>query len=217
MTLFCGANRRDPVSLWRFFFLRHVQVLLCKISTVCRLKYACSCFSSHFSFQVVVLLIIVLFLGFFLCNSSFFFLFNVIFESSYQCIDLILNADKSSPSFFSFFYSLSVPSLRCKALYIVISFLVFWSIHQSYSSITRWLLFYFFESFFFPLALACPIGWCCIIHRLLLCRCVKLPIWVSWIMTLSNLMTRSWPCWSFGEWGATLHCHYTLIHSVLQW
>ena len=43
-----------------FFFPRHVQVFSCEISFVRCLKYLCNCFSSHFCFLVVVLLIIIL-------------------------------------------------------------------------------------------------------------------------------------------------------------
>ena len=48
MALFCAAIWRDLVSLLRFLFLSHVQVFLCQISLVCRLKSLCSCFSLHF-------------------------------------------------------------------------------------------------------------------------------------------------------------------------
>ena len=54
--------RTDSVSLslLRFPFLSHVQVLTCEISLLCRLKYPYSCFSSHFYFLVILLLNIVL-------------------------------------------------------------------------------------------------------------------------------------------------------------
>ena len=48
MALFCAAIRRESVSLLGFPFLSHVQVFLYEISSVCRLKYPYSCFSSNF-------------------------------------------------------------------------------------------------------------------------------------------------------------------------
>ena len=48
--------RRDSVSLLRFPLLSHVQVFSSEILSVCRLKYPYSCFSSHFYFQVIVVL-----------------------------------------------------------------------------------------------------------------------------------------------------------------
>ena len=113
MALFCAAFRKDSVSLLRFPFLSHVNVFLCEISLVCRLKYPYSCFSSHFCFLVIVVLLIfmlpVLQLVF-LCT------FYVGFESSYWCIDAIFNVVESSFSS----SCLSMSSLGCKALCIVI-------------------------------------------------------------------------------------------------
>ena len=45
MALFAAAIRRDSVSLLRFLFLSHVQVISCEILLVC---HTYSCFSSHF-------------------------------------------------------------------------------------------------------------------------------------------------------------------------
>ena len=68
---------------------------------VCCLKYPYNCFSSYSCFPViVVLLILELFLAF-LCS------FKVVFDSSYQYIDAIFNADESSSSFFFFFFFLT--------------------------------------------------------------------------------------------------------------
>ena len=44
MALFCAATRRDPGFLYWFFFLSHVQVLLCENLLVCHLKYPSSKF-----------------------------------------------------------------------------------------------------------------------------------------------------------------------------
>ena len=100
MVLFCAAIRRDSVSLLWFSFLSHVQVFLCEISVVCRLKYP----YSYFFF-------LLLFHNYYCsvdtyvvsgrCNLSFLALFYVVFKSSYRCIDAILDAGESSSSFFS--------------------------------------------------------------------------------------------------------------------
>ena len=55
MALFCATIRRDSVSLFRFPFLKHVQVFSCEVSSVYRWKYQYSCFSSYFCFLVIVL------------------------------------------------------------------------------------------------------------------------------------------------------------------
>ena len=60
------------------------------------------------------------------CNQSSSALFYAIFESLYRCVSTVFNDNKSSYSFFSLHISAS--SLECKALCIVISFLVLWSI-----------------------------------------------------------------------------------------
>ena len=53
--------RRDSVSLLSFLFLNHLHVFSCEMSLVSRLKHQQSCFSSHFSFLVIsVLLLLVL-------------------------------------------------------------------------------------------------------------------------------------------------------------
>ena len=66
MTLFCAAIRKDSVFLLRLPF----QVFSYEILLVCLLKYPYSCFSSHFSFQVIVVLFVlmlsVMFIG--CCN-----------------------------------------------------------------------------------------------------------------------------------------------------
>ena len=130
IALFCAAIRRDSVSLLRFPFLSHVHVFLCEMSLVSLLKRSYSCFFSPSLFS-----------GYFLsvdphvlsiisggCNQSNSALFYVDFES-YRCINAVFNASKSSSSFF-FFYtnSLSTSCQGCKALYMIISFLILWSI-----------------------------------------------------------------------------------------
>ena len=61
MALFCAAIRRDSVSLISFLFVRHVQVFSCEMSFFSRLKCPYCCFSFHFCFLVIfVLLMLVL-------------------------------------------------------------------------------------------------------------------------------------------------------------
>ena len=55
--LFCAAVRRDSVSLLKFHFLSHVQVLSCEILFISRLKRPLSYFPSHFCFLVIVILL----------------------------------------------------------------------------------------------------------------------------------------------------------------
>ena len=57
MALFCAAIRRDSVSLLKFPFLSHVQVLSCEMLFISRLKRPWSCFPSHFCFLVFVILL----------------------------------------------------------------------------------------------------------------------------------------------------------------
>ena len=106
MVLFCAAIRRDSVSLSRFPFFSHVQVLLWEISFVWRLKYSYSCFSSHFCFLVIFssldLLVVCIVSG--SCDQSSSMLFSVIFELLYRCINVIFNTGKSSSSVFFFFF-----------------------------------------------------------------------------------------------------------------
>ena len=65
MMLFLATVRRDSVFLVRFPFLSHVQVFSYEISLVCRLKCPYCCFTSHFCFLVIfVLLMLVMFVLF---------------------------------------------------------------------------------------------------------------------------------------------------------
>ena len=58
MALFCAAIRRVSVSLLKFPFLSHVQVLSCEMLFISRLKRPWSCFSSHFCFLVFVVVVV---------------------------------------------------------------------------------------------------------------------------------------------------------------
>ena len=60
MALFWSAIKRDSISLFKFLFPNHIQVILREISLVCRLKYPYSYFFPHFcllDFLFVVFLI----------------------------------------------------------------------------------------------------------------------------------------------------------------
>ena len=64
----------------------------------------------------------------------------------------------------------------------------------------------------------CPVGWGCGIHRLLLCRGVRLTTTNECPdMTLNNLMGRFQQCWSFGECGVSLYRHRSPVHSGPEW
>ena len=56
MALFCAAIRRDSVSLLKFPFLSHVQVLSCEMF-IRRFKRPYCCFPSHFCFLVIFILL----------------------------------------------------------------------------------------------------------------------------------------------------------------
>ena len=97
MELFCVAMRRGSVSRLRFHFLSHVQVFSCEISLVCRLKYAYICFSSHFCFQIIIVLLIlmlsILFLVNIICLSLLFLCILRVVMSKYrryfQCLRIL--------------------------------------------------------------------------------------------------------------------------------
>ena len=115
MSLLCAAIQKYSVSLLRFPFLSHIQVFSYKISNVCCLKYPYSCFSSHFSFLVIVVLLIFLLFVLFLVavvrfTSSF------LMKSSSCYVDIsILNSMLPSPLPPSFLdiYRLFMSSLGC--------------------------------------------------------------------------------------------------------
>ena len=105
MALFIATIRRDSVSLLKFPFLSHVQVLSCEMLFISRLKRPWSCFPSHFCFLVfVILLSIVLSVSFLMAVisplSCFFY---VVFESLYGCFNAVFDAGKSSSSLFSWY------------------------------------------------------------------------------------------------------------------
>ena len=135
MALFCAAIRRNSVSLINFPFLSHVPVFSCEMLLISHLKGPWSCFSSHFCFLVIVILLYivlsVLFLMAVICPLLCFSM-----SSSSRCMDVsTLSSMLASPLPPSFLgtYRLSTSSQGCNALCIVISFLVLWSICLSKS------------------------------------------------------------------------------------
>ena len=95
MTLFCDAIWRDSVSLLRFPFHSHFQFFPCDMLLICLLIHPWNCFSSHFCFVIIVILLV-----FFLtivsgsCNQSSSVLFNVVLKS-YLCVITAVNAGES--------------------------------------------------------------------------------------------------------------------------
>ena len=133
--LSCAAIRRDSICLLKFPFFSHVQVLLCEMLFISRFKMSIELFSFPFLFPSYCHSVVHRVNSFVSdgCNeSSIVFLYIV----SSRCIDAsTLSSMLASPLPPSFLetYSLSTSSLRCKALCIVISFLVLWSICLSSS------------------------------------------------------------------------------------
>ena len=130
MAFFCATIRRDSVSLLRFPFFRNVQVFSCEISLVCH-----SCFSFHFRFLVIF------FCWYFCCLYCFWSLLSIFFRvffmlSSSRCIDastLSWMLATPLPPFLLGTYSLPTSFLGCKALCIILSFLVLWFMCWSFS------------------------------------------------------------------------------------
>ena len=124
--MFSAATRNNSISLLKFPFLSHVQIFPPETLLVRCLKYLYSCFFPDSVFLIIVvpliLMLSVLFLIAVICLSLLFLC--ITFKSSYWCIHAVFDADGSSSSLFSW-HILSMLSLGCKALRIIISFLVF--------------------------------------------------------------------------------------------
>ena len=128
--LLCAAIRRDSVSLLRFPFLSHVQIISCAILVICHLKYTHSCFSFHFCFLVFVVLLVltlsVQLLATIICLYLLFLMYSLspCINASTQFSVLL------SPLYFFFFLTnlFFLLSLECRALCIVVIFLVLWLI-----------------------------------------------------------------------------------------
>ena len=58
MASFCAAIRKDTVSLLRFTFVSHVYVFSCEMLLINRLNLPLSCFSPHFCFLVLAVLLV---------------------------------------------------------------------------------------------------------------------------------------------------------------
>ena len=105
MALFCAAVGKDSVSLLKFPFLSHVQVLSYEIVFISRLTPPpIELFSFPFLFlsyfhSVVHCVIIIVSDG---CNESSIVFLYIVFESLYQCVNTVFNtASPPSSSFFS--------------------------------------------------------------------------------------------------------------------
>ena len=126
MALFCTIIRKDSLSLLRFPILSHVHIFSCAISSVSHLKYPFS--SSSFCFLDFLVFLSVLTLPMLLSaaliNLSLLFLMN----SLSPCINASMQFSMLVSQFPPFLvsYSLSMSSVRCKALCIIINFLVLW-------------------------------------------------------------------------------------------
>ena len=120
MELFCAAIRKDSVSLLRFPFLSHVHDFSGEMVLISCLKRPLSCFSSHFCFLVIVILLVLVLSVLFLIDVISLSLYFSMYSSSH-CID-------ASTLYFNAIYSLSTSSLGCSALCMFISFLVLWFI-----------------------------------------------------------------------------------------
>ena len=130
---FCTAIRRDSASLTDFPSCCHLQIFSYEISSFCLLKYPYSCFSSHFCFLIVVLLIIMLCVLFLVAVDL---LCSLLILSSSPCIDAsVLFSMLASPLLPSFLdtYSLSTSSLWCQAFTSSLVFFILCSICRSSS------------------------------------------------------------------------------------
>ena len=119
---------------WIFPFLNKVRVFSSKMVSVCCLKYPNSCFSSHFCFQVIDLLIILLSMLYLIAVISLLCSFLC---SSWVLIMMHYSSMLVSPLPPSFLgtYSHTMSTLGCKVLCIVISFLFLCSICLSPSQV----------------------------------------------------------------------------------
>ena len=122
MALFWAAIRRDSASLLKFSFFSPLHVLSREMLFISRLKRPRSCFSSHFCFLVIVILLsTVLSVLFLMAVINPPFCFSML--SSSRRIDVsTLSSMQASPLYPSFLdtYSHSTSSLWCNALSMVI-------------------------------------------------------------------------------------------------
>ena len=125
MALFYASIRSDSVSLLKFPFLSHIHVFSCEMLLVSRLKCPYGCFSSHFCFLTISVLLIhvlsVLFLVAIISLPPHFSMYSLS-----RCIDAsALFSILANPlPLFLDTYSLSTSSLRCKALCMVFTPLI---------------------------------------------------------------------------------------------
>ena len=196
IALFCAAIRRDSVSLFKFPFLCHIPGSSFKSLPVCRLKCSYCCFSYHFCFLVIFHLSI-------LVSSVLFPVAVTCLPPPFLCILLVDVSTLSAilvsplPPYFLVTYNLSMSSLGCKAIWIVMSIFVLWSISANYflvhfrdgpenltregvSNIFLDLLRYPFLKFFFHVHL---FGGICFQYY---------QVWASFLFTECNVLSLIW-------------------------
>ena len=135
MALLCAAMKRDSVSLSRFPLLSHIHVFSWDMLLVSRLKrpylFFLAFFFSRYCFLLVFVLS-VLFLVAVISPPCFSTKFSSRFIDASTLFSILVS--HLPPSFLDT-YSLSTSSLGCNALWIVISFLVLWTIYLSSSQV----------------------------------------------------------------------------------
>ena len=120
MAIFCTAIGRFP-------FFGHVHFFLCEMSLVSHWNRPKICFFSPLLFSVYFRSVDprVISIVSSDCNQSSSALFYVVFESLYRCVNAASMLASPFPPSFLDTYSLLTSSLGCKALCMVIKFLVF--------------------------------------------------------------------------------------------
>ena len=121
MALFCAAIQGDSVSLLNYLLLSHIQVILCEISPNLS---PCSCFCSHFLFSR------------FCCPWLQQLVFPCLVFAYSSTLRIIASSVPASLlSSFLDTCCLLMSFLWCKALCIVLNFIVLWFIFLNYSFI----------------------------------------------------------------------------------
>ena len=156
--LFCAAIKKYSVHLLWFLFIYYFQVILYPISSVCRLKYPYSCFSSYFCLLVFVVLLFDLILPLRLLADviSLSFLFFFILEGPVLLVFLdslpISFVSLLSPTYLGLFLPVYCQFGLC-GIFMVFSFhcvFVYFSF-LVYSLVHRILLFVLLASFWIQL------------------------------------------------------------------
>ena len=118
----CDTIRRDSISLLGFPFFVHVYVFSCEISLVCRLKCPNSCFSFHFGFLLIfVLLVFVLPVSFLVAVIRL--------PRAFLCsLRVVVSMDQRYLQRRQVLFLLFFCQCHLWVLCIIISFLVLWSL-----------------------------------------------------------------------------------------